>query len=151
MQGDTSTELSRKSTEKSLLHADLTRQAIGALFDVFRALSFGYQEKYYQRAFSQRLTELNVSHVREQMLPLTFHDRIIGRYFVDFVVEEKVVVELKVSNGFYEAHVNQVLGYLKASGLKLGLLAVFTPQGVRVRRVIETGSSVSFRDNSVEV
>ena len=149
--GATSTELSRKDTEKTLLHTILTRRVIGALFDVFRELGYGYQEKYYQRALAKRFSELGLKYVREQMLPLKFHQQIIGRYFVDFVVDGRLVVELKVSSGFFEANVNQVLGYLKASGLDLGLLAIFTPQGVKVRRIIETKNSVPFRDNSMEV
>ncbi len=127
---------SRKVTEETLIHHALCRRIIGATYDVFKALNFGYQEKQYQRAVATRFDELGINYRRELHLPLRYHDRIIGRYFVDFVVDQAVVLELKVANDVYDTHVNQVLGYLKSSGLEVGLLALFTQSGVRIKRII---------------
>ncbi len=116
--------------------SELTEQIIGVMFRVYTSLGFGYQERYYQRAFEVELQKLELSFVREQMMPLRYEGKIIGRYFADFVIEARVVVELKVASEVLESHVGQVLGYLKASGHKVGLLFVITKQRTLVKRVV---------------
>ena len=73
---------------------------------------------------------------REVHHAIRFEHSIIGRYFIDFVVEDKIVVEFKVAEQVYDTHVNQVLGYLKAADLRLGLLVLITKKRVVVRRVV---------------
>lgn len=128
--------LAAQKSDSHLLHADVTRPVIGSLFGVFKELGYGFQEKYYQRALAIRLDQDGVGFQREQMHPILFEGRIIGRYFVDFVIEKKVVLELKVAPGFYESFLKQVLGYLKTTGLKVGILAIITPQGVKIKRIV---------------
>lgn len=124
--------------EGEYLHKELTHQIIGILFDVYKEIGYGLQEKYYQRAVALRLSKAELPFQREQHQPIQFDQQIIGRYFVDFVVDNKVVLELKVANGFFDAHLKQVLGYLKTTGLQIGLLGIVTPQGVQIKRVIST-------------
>jgi GxxExxY protein len=116
--------------------SELTDKLIGAVFEAYNSLKFGYQEKYYQRAFAIELEKLSLPYVREQSLPLKYEQRIIGRYFIDFLVNNQVVVELKVANEILETHVAQVLGYLKAASLKVGLLFVITKDRVLVKRIV---------------
>lgn len=116
--------------------SELTDKIIGAIFRVHNQLGFGYQEKYYQRALEQELILLGLPFTREQMLPLIYNSRIIGRYFIVFLVADQVVVELKVANEILENHIDQVLGYLKASSLKVGLLFVITKKRVLVKRIV---------------
>lgn len=124
--------------EGEYLHKDLTHQIIGILFDVYKEIGYGLQEKYYQRAVALRLGKAKLPFQREQHQPIQFDQQIIGRYFVDFVIDHKVVLELKVANGFFDAHLKQVLGYLKTTGLQIGLLGIVTPQGIKIKRVIST-------------
>lgn len=84
-----SQKLSQKNTEK-YPHKSLTYQVIGVVFDVFKDIGFGYQEKYYQRAIVFRLDELKIPYQRERMNRLYFMGHIIGRYYVDFVIDGKV-------------------------------------------------------------
>lgn len=121
---------------KDLLFPKLSYSVSGILFSTFKELGYGYQEKYYQRAVALQLKELAIPFVREAHLPIHFHTNIIGRYFVDFVIDQSLVLEMKVADEVYQSHISQVLAYLHASGLKLGLLARFTPQGVRIKRII---------------
>jgi GxxExxY protein len=109
---------------------------MGTLFKVYNKLGYGYQEKYYHRAIGRELDKLNISFVGEQSALIRYEDKIIGRYFVDFIIAKKIVLEIKVAREIYQKHLNQVLGYLKATGLKLGILAVFTRSGVRYRRLV---------------
>ena len=116
-----------------------TGKIIKVLFDTYNELGFGYQEKYYYRAIKLKLLVLGLN-VQEQLLTrIIVEGKIIGRYFLDFLVSDannKVVLELKVADQVYPQHIRQVLGYLKANDLKLGLVGVFTTQGVKIKRVI---------------
>lgn len=116
-----------------------TGKIIKVLFDTYNELGFGYQEKYYYRAIRLKLLALGLA-VQEQLLTkIVVEGKIIGRYFLDFLVSDannSVVLELKVADQVYPQHIRQVLGYLKANDLKLGLIGVFTTQGVKIKRVI---------------
>lgn len=127
-------------------HSDLTHGIIGCLFEVFKGIGFGYQEKYYQRALALEFDIAKLPYKREQYQKLTYKNRLIGRYYVDFVVHEKIVIELKVANEFFDTHINQVLGYMKACSLPVGLLALFTKDGVKVKRLALTKPSALFSE-----
>lgn len=73
---------------------------------------------------------------KELHVPIIVNNKIIGRYFLDFLIEEKIVVEFKIANEQYQKHFQQVYGYLKANNLKIGLLALITPKGVKIKRII---------------
>ncbi len=119
--------------------AEFTSKIIKVLYDTYNELGFGYQEKYYYRAIKLKLTALGFK-VQEQLLTkILVKGKIIGRYFLDFLIDDgkdKVVLELKVADQVYPQHIRQVLGYLTANKLKLGIIGVFTTQGVKIKRVI---------------
>ena len=119
-----------------LLYSDLSYLINGVVFETYNELGFGYQEKYYYRAIKNRLVEKGLK-VQEQLVaPLVSAGKSIGRYYLDFLIDNKIVLELKVANQVYPKHLKQVLGYLKANNLKLGILAVFTKDGVIIKRII---------------
>lgn len=121
---------------KGLLYGDLTYKVIGALYEVFNILGFGYQEKHYQRAVAQELTKRRLHFRQENFARIKYKNTSIGKYFYDFLIEGEIVLELKVGNDLYQENLNQLLGYLKDSGRRLGILAVFTKKGVKYRRMI---------------
>ncbi len=104
-----------------LLYPELSYEIVGVMFTVYNALGFGYQEKYYKRAIEKEFELARLSYKREGKVLLKYKGHLIGRYFVDFIVEGKIVVEVKVAEDFYKKDVNQLLAYLKATGLKLGI------------------------------
>lgn len=114
----------------------LTHQIIGTVYHVYNDLGFGYQEKYYYRSIKNGLLKLGMK-VEEQLhTPLKHDDKIIGRYFLDFLINDLVVLEIKVANQVYPQHIRQVLGYLKAHKLHVGLITVIGKHGVIVKRVL---------------
>ena len=123
-------------TDTHLDQAELTRKIIGALYTVYNGVGYGYQEKYYQRALALELEKIGVRYERERSMPIKYEGRIIGRYFMDFVVEATVVVELKIGNEIYQTAMNQLLNYLRSAGLTVGLIGLITPKGVRIKRVV---------------
>ena len=115
---------------------ELSYSITGAVFKVYNELGYGYQEKYYYRAIKNKLNESGLK-VKEQLsVPLMASGKSIGRYFLDFLIDDTVVLEIKVANQIYPKHVKQVLGYLKANNLKLGIIAVFTKNGIVTKRVV---------------
>lgn len=121
-----------------LIEAELTYRIIGIIYEAFAEIGFGYQEKYYQRSFEEKLKKHRLPYQKELTHPITVEGKIIGRYFMDFLVMDKVVVEWKVANEFYPTHINQVLAYLKATNSPIGLLARVTPRGVKIKRLANT-------------
>lgn len=128
--------MSKQYDSKNYPHTELTEKIIGLLFDVYNELGFGFQEKFYQRALAYKLEDANIRFKREQYKLIQISNRPVGRYYLDFVIDDKVVLELKVANEFFDTYVHQVLGYLKSSQLKVGLLCLITPKGVKIKRLI---------------
>jgi GxxExxY protein len=129
------THINNKIMEK-YPHKELTYKINGLIFDVYKELNFGYQEKYYQRAFELTLNENKLSYKKELHVPITFKEKFIGRYFIDFLIEDKIVVEFKIANEMHQRHFQQVYSYLKAKNLQIGLLALITKDGIKIKRII---------------
>ncbi|PIZ89152.1 MAG: GxxExxY protein [Candidatus Nealsonbacteria bacterium CG_4_10_14_0_2_um_filter_38_17] len=121
---------------EKLVHKDLSYKIIGLIFKVFNKLGYGYQEKYYQRALALELDREKIDYIQEKEIKLDYQNKTIGKYFLDFVIENKIVVELKVANIFYSQDIKQILSYLKASGLALGILIIITKSDIKYKRII---------------
>lgn len=77
-----------------LVHPKLSYEVVGVLYEVYNELGGGYQEKYYQRAISGLLKEKNIIFKEQVPVELMFKEKSIGRYFIDFVIEEKIILEI---------------------------------------------------------
>lgn len=114
----------------------LTGQIIKAFFDVYNQLGYGLPEKIYQKALAKSMESKNLHFDREKYSLIKFNSCPVGKFFLDFLVENEVAVELKVRNEIYETDVIQLLNYLKSERLKIGLLLVFTKKGIKIKRII---------------
>ena len=123
----------------SLLYEDLTYQVNGVAIDVHKALGCGFLEKVYQEAFAIALAERGIKFQREKKIPIFFHGHELGTpYICDFMVEDKIIVELKAVKSIEDIHKAQLLNYLRAAKLKLGLLYNFNDLIVRPERVLNS-------------
>lgn len=122
--------------EQHIWYPEVTYQLIGLAYNVFNTLGYGYHEKYYQRGYAVELARAGFSYQREQSARIQYEDKIIGRYIMDFVVSDTIVIEWKVGRDFYDKHVIQVLAYLKTTGIHLGLIILCTPEGIRIKRIV---------------
>lgn len=120
-----------------LLEQELSYKIRGALFRVQGALGGGYQEKYYQRAVAEELKKLGLSFKEQLSMPLEYRGVVLGRYFLDFLIESRVVLEIKAAPRLYVRDVKQVLAYLKRSGIELGILANFGRSGLEIKRILK--------------
>ena len=121
---------------KDLVFPELSFKIVGCAYDVFNELGPGHTEKNYQRAFAVVFEEKKIKFQEQVYYPLKFKDRLIGRGFLDFLIEDEVIVEIKKDETFTKIHIDQVLNYLKLSNLKLAILLNFTKQGVKFKRIV---------------
>jgi len=121
-----------------IIFPDLSYKIIGASFKVFNKLGFGLQEKHYQRALAAEFKSLGINFEEQKPMTLKYEEETIGRYIVDFLIENKIILELKVVNKLGYVNAKQVLGYLKIHGIKLGILLYFTKDGIKYRRVLNS-------------
>ena len=120
-----------------LLYQELTDKILKACNRVHNELGCGFLEKVYQEALAIQMMEMRIAFEREKHLPITYHGKILKcDFYADFVVENKVIVELKAvteMNPIFEA---QIINYLKASGIKVGLLINFGVSHLQIKRLI---------------
>ncbi|MCX6741285.1 MAG: GxxExxY protein [Candidatus Parcubacteria bacterium] len=119
-----------------LIYPELSYQIIGILFEVHNRLGGSFQDKYYQRAVAATLREKGLD-IKEQIyLPIQFISNQLGNYRPDFIIENKIILEIKRGDHFSRANIEQVIGYLKVAKLPLGVLANFTTKNLKYRRIL---------------
>ncbi len=114
----------------------LTERIIGSAFEVLNELGHGFPETIYQKALAYELGRNGISVEQQVSFQVLYKGIQVGNYFADIVVEESAVIELKVVEKLIPAHVGQVLNYLRASGLGVGLLLNFAKPKLEFRRVL---------------
>lgn len=121
-----------------LKHKEITEQIIGASFDVHKELGNGFQEVIYQRALAWELKQRDLDFAREIEQEIYYKDlpKPIGTRRADFVVEGKVLVELKAVKELEDVHLAQVLNYLKAYRLEVALLINFGGKSLTFKRLV---------------
>lgn len=130
--------------EENYLHKDITHKIIGASMEVHKFLGNGFQEVIYQRALAYELRQARLDFVREIEQNIFYKElpEPIGTRRADFVVEGKILVELKALKELEEVHWAQTLNYLKAYKLEVGLLINFGAKSLEWKRFILTPKSV---------
>jgi GxxExxY protein len=118
------------------LHKELTEQVIGCSYKVHKELGSGFLEKVYQNALAVELRELGIHFEQEYPLSVYYRGCLVGEYIPDFVIEGKVIVELKAVSDLSAPHEVQLVNYWKATQLRVGLLINFGKSVVVKRRVL---------------
>ncbi|QJR36716.1 GxxExxY protein [Gemmatimonas groenlandica] len=120
-----------------LLHGEITHDIIGAFYDTYNALGWGYPESIYANAMPIALSKRGMSFEREVSLRVVLEGVVLGEFRADLVIAGKVIVELKACERIIAAHEAQLISYLKASNCHIGLLLNFGPKA-ELRRIIWT-------------
>jgi GxxExxY protein len=128
-------------------HEDLTYRIIGAAMAVHGRIGPGYKEAIYQRALEEQFVQENLSFEPEKNLPVYDGKRLLGFYIPDFIVEGKVIVEIKAFSTLPQKYLGQVITYLNHTGLPIGLLINFGERSLRQRRVFPSPQATEFRHN----
>ena len=129
--------------KRALPTSEFTGAIISALYAVWNELGYGHRERYYQQAFAKVFEESGLPFEQEKSYPLLFRGKALGHQRLDFLVNDALIVELKVGRVLNANYFAQVLAYLKVTAYPLALIALFAPQGVRVKRIIDSGNATA--------
>ncbi len=117
-------------------HSELTDKIIAAAYDVHNQLGFGFAEKVYENAMAIKLNQKGLKVIQQAPITVYFENHLVGEYFADILVNDLVIVELKSVSELSKAHEAQILNYLKATGIKIGLLINFGEKVKVARRAL---------------
>ena len=127
--------IKKMQNRKNLSHFDLTGNIIHCCFEVMKELGPGFLESVYKNALYIVLREKELSVLTEQAFEVIFRKQKIGRYIVDLVVEDSVIIELKCCSNLLREHQAQLINYLKVTDIPVGLLVNFGNQKLEYRRL----------------
>lgn len=112
-------------TDNNYLHSELSNQILKAFYNVYNTLGYGFLEKVYENAMIIELRKLGLSCNAQSPVEVFYDNFKVGNYFADIIVEEKIILELKAAEAICEEHEFQLINYLKATDIEVGLLLNF--------------------------
>ena len=125
-----------KEEKPEFIYPELSYKINGIFYSVYNELGPGHKEIHYERAITKVFDDENIKYKRQMPYRLMFRGKFIGVYYFDFLVENKIILEIKRGDYFSRRNMHQVNEYLRASGYKLAILANFTSDGVKHRRIV---------------
>lgn len=118
-----------------LAHKDLSERVIGAFYSTYNELGYGFLESVYENAFALQLEHSGLLVRRQHPIVVHFRGHVVGEFRADLLIEDLLLVEIKSASALASIHEAQLMNYLKATGLRLGLLVNFGPRPQFRRRV----------------
>jgi GxxExxY protein len=118
----------RESDPSPFKHVDITDKIIRVFYEVYNELGFGYLESVYENALVIALGANGLAANQQVAIPVWFREHVVGKFEADLLVENKVILELKACRGIDESHRAQLLNYLRATEIEVGLLLNFGPR-----------------------
>lgn len=126
----------KHKTIKKLIYSDETFEIVGMMYDVWNKLGFGHKENFYQKAIAETFKNKNKKFKEQLKCKVKFGEKELGIYIFDFLLEDKIIIEIKQGEHFSKQDIKQIYAYLKATNLKLGLLIHFTRTGIKFKRIV---------------
>jgi GxxExxY protein len=117
---------------------DVTKAIIGAAFEVYNTLGYGYLEKVYQKSMQVELLQRGINTELEYAIKIYYKKTMVGDYYADLFVDRKVILELKVAKFYNSRDEAQLLNELKATGVEVGLLINFGLHKLEFKRMVLT-------------
>ena len=118
------------------LHSDLSDKILKAFFKVYNNLGFGFLEKVYENAMMIELDKMELDCEQQQHINVYYDNQKVGDYFADIIVEDKIIIELKAAETLIDRHEAQLVNYLRATEIEVGLLLNFGKKPQHKRRVL---------------
>ncbi len=128
-------------------HSDLTQQIIGAFFDVYNSLGYGFLEKVYENALTIELRQRGFKVEQQKPICVYYQQQVVGEYFADLLFNDLIILELKVIRTITEAHQAQLLNYLKATEYEVGLILNFGPRPAHKRKAFDNENKPHLSNN----
>jgi GxxExxY protein len=120
-----------------LLHKNITDKIIKCFYEVYNILGYGFLEKVYESSLYNELISCELSCERQKKIDVFYKGKLVGEYYADIIAEQKVIIELKAAEAICEEHEFQLINYLKATNIEVGLLLNFGKKP-EIRRKIFT-------------
>lgn len=120
-----------------LLHKNITDDILKVYFDIYNHLGYGFLEKVYQNAMYFELQKKRYKVEAQKSIKVYFKGQLIGEYYADLLIEDKIIIELKACELLMNAYVAQLMNYLKATSIEVGLLLNFGEEP-EFKRIIYT-------------
>jgi GxxExxY protein len=120
-----------------LLHKNITDKIIKCFYEVYNILGYGFLEKVYESSLYNELISCGLPCERQKKIDVFYKGKLVGEYYADIIAEEKVIIELKAAEAICEEHEFQLINYLKATNIEVGLLLNFGKKP-EIRRKIFT-------------
>jgi len=133
--------------DKALKHQEITRAVIGCAFEVINELGAGFLESVYERAMLIALRQKGLSATVQHPVRVMFRNECVGDFYADIFVEEKVIVELKAVKAIAPEHQAQIINYLNATGIEVGLLINFGNPKLEYKRFTRSKKSNMDRED----
>lgn len=146
MNDETRTNADKVRTNAAFLHSELTDRIIGAFYKVYDSLGFGFLESVCKNALAKVLRDMGIAFEREVPIDVYFEGEPVGHFKADFLVDGKVILEVKASQAAGDADTKQLLNYLRATRAEVGLLLHFGPKPMVQRRVFENQRKLQQRN-----
>ena len=118
-----------------MLHQQITGKILRAFYSVYNDLGYGFLEKVYENALVSELRKMGLNVVQQKPIKVYYDNVLVGEYFADIIVENAVSIELKAVEVLHESHSNQLINYLKATEIEVGLLLNFGEEPQFVRKI----------------
>lgn len=128
-------------TKNNLIYARECYQIMGIIFKVFNAVGYGHKENFYQKSLAKEFSDNNIDFKEQLRCRVKYKDKDLGVYILDFLLLNKIVLEIKQKNFISSKDIKQLYQYLKAMNLKLGIIATFTPEQVKYKRIVNLKNS----------
>lgn len=128
--------LSNLLQEDKLLHKDLSYRLVGMAMKVHRELGRGFLERVYENAMAILLRKESLSFQQQFPLKVYFEGQIVGDYFADMIVENKIILEFKSAENLSPAYKAQAVNYLRATGLELAIIINFGQDSLQYERIV---------------
>lgn len=116
---------SKIMSSNNLKHSNLTEQIIRAFYTVYNSLGYGFLEKVYENALYIELRKLGLFIEKQKRIQVFYDNTLVGNYFADLIVNDVIIIELKAAESLCEEHEFQLINYLKATDIEVGLLLNF--------------------------
>jgi GxxExxY protein len=133
----TNGRINERDDQVAMKHGEITSQIIGAAFKVHAYFGFGFTEKVYENALAIELRKIGLKVEQQKPLTVRYHDAVVGEYVCDLLVEDKVLVEVKSVSRLAEAHHAQIVCYLRATRVEVGLLLNFGHSVEHKRKILD--------------
>lgn len=122
--------------KQDLLYPELSYKIVGCAYNVFNEIGAGHKELVFHNALTVAMKNADIPFKEELYYPVKFQNVTVGKNYFDFLVDEKIVVEIKSADRFTKSNFDQILNYLVVSEYKLGLLICFTRTEVKYKRIL---------------